>query len=59
MKMVPAPPGECLAWRDPELSLWLLGYEVLNDVKMYRIGRTRWTKGTGGREGVMRGCANL
>ena len=33
--MVPAPPGECLAWRDPELALWSLGYEVLSDVEMY------------------------
>jgi salicylate hydroxylase len=30
--MEPTPPGEALAWRDPELSPKLLGYNYLEDV---------------------------
>jgi salicylate hydroxylase len=30
--------GECLAWRDPEFGLWLLGYDVEKDIEM------RWPK---------------
>jgi salicylate hydroxylase len=32
MQMEPTPPGEALAWRDPELSPKLLGYNYLEDV---------------------------
>ncbi|PSS10867.1 hypothetical protein M430DRAFT_69313 [Amorphotheca resinae ATCC 22711] len=32
MRMVPTPPGEALAWRDPELSPKLLGYRHIEDV---------------------------
>jgi salicylate hydroxylase len=32
MRMVPTPPGEALAWRDPELAPRLLGYDHLKDV---------------------------
>ncbi|PMD23854.1 putative monooxygenase [Hyaloscypha hepaticicola] len=32
MRMVPTPPGEALAWRDPELAPKLLGYDYLKDV---------------------------
>jgi len=32
MKMVPTPSGEALAWRDPELSPKLLGYNYIEDV---------------------------
>jgi salicylate hydroxylase len=34
MRMVPTPPGEALAWRDPELSPKLLGYNHLEDVSL-------------------------
>jgi hypothetical protein len=30
--MMPTPPGEALAWRDPELAPRLLGYDHLKDV---------------------------
>ena len=33
MRMVPTPAGEALAWRDPELSRWLLGYDYMRDVE--------------------------
>lgn len=33
MRMVPTPPGEALAWRDPELSPKLLGYRHIEDVR--------------------------
>lgn len=32
MQMQPTPPGEALAWRDPELGPWLLGYDHMKDV---------------------------
>ena len=32
MKMVPTPPGEALAWRDPALAPQLLGYDHLAEV---------------------------
>lgn len=32
MQMEPTPPGEALAWRDPELAPWLLGYDHMKDV---------------------------
>jgi hypothetical protein len=32
MRMVPTPAGEALAWRDPELSPKLLGYDYVADV---------------------------
>ena len=32
MRMIPTPPGEALAWRDPELAPKLLGYDHLRDV---------------------------
>jgi salicylate hydroxylase len=32
MRMVPTPPGEALAWRDPELAPNLLGYDHEKDV---------------------------
>lgn len=35
MRMVPSPPGEALAWRDPELSPRLLGYDFVADVSLY------------------------
>jgi len=35
MRMVPTPPGEALAWRDPELSPKLLGYNHLEDVDQH------------------------
>jgi salicylate hydroxylase len=34
MKMDPTPPGEALAWRDPELAPKLLGYDHVNDVSV-------------------------
>ncbi|CZR53489.1 probable 2-polyprenyl-6-methoxyphenol hydroxylase and related FAD-dependent oxidoreductases [Phialocephala subalpina] len=33
MRVVPTPPGEALAWRDPELSPKLLGYDHVKDVR--------------------------
>lgn len=33
MRCVPTPPGEALAWRDPELSPKLLGYDYIKDVE--------------------------
>lgn len=33
MQSVPTPPGEALAWRDPELSPKLLGYDYIKDVE--------------------------
>ncbi|KAF8846744.1 FAD/NAD(P)-binding domain-containing protein [Acephala macrosclerotiorum] len=33
MRMIPTPPGEALAWRDPELSPRLLGYDHVKDVE--------------------------
>jgi salicylate hydroxylase len=35
MQMQPTPPGEALAWRDPELSPKLLGYDFIADVDRY------------------------
>lgn len=32
MQMEPTPPGEALAWRDPGLGPWLLGYDHMKDV---------------------------
>ncbi|KAN0112779.1 FAD/NAD(P)-binding domain containing protein [Hyaloscypha variabilis] len=32
MRMIPTPPGEALAWRDPELAPKLLGYDHLKEV---------------------------
>lgn len=32
LQMVPTPPGEALAWRDPELAPWLLGYDHMKSV---------------------------
>lgn len=34
MQMQPTPPGEALAWRDPELGPWLLGYDHMEDVSV-------------------------
>lgn len=34
MRMVPTPPGEALAWRDPELAPRLLGYDHVKDVSV-------------------------
>lgn len=41
MRMVPTPPREALAWRDPELAPKLLGYDHLKDVDEYwpRVGK--------------------
>lgn len=36
MQMEPTPPGEALAWRDPELSPKLLGYNYLEDVSFMK-----------------------
>ncbi len=36
MRMVPTPPGEALAWRDPALAHILLGYDHLKDVSAMR-----------------------
>lgn len=33
MRMQPTPPGEALAWRDPELAPRLLGYDAAKDVE--------------------------
>lgn len=33
MRLTPTPPGEALAWRDPELAPKLLGYDHLKDVE--------------------------
>jgi salicylate hydroxylase len=41
MRMVPTPPGEALAWRDPELSVRLLGYDFVADVERH------WSKEEG------------
>lgn len=35
MRMVPTPPGEALAWRDPDLSPRLLGYDHVKDVSLF------------------------
>lgn len=35
MRLVPTAPGEALAWRDPELSPKLLGYEFVDDVERH------------------------
>lgn len=35
MRMQPTPPGEALAWRDPELSPRLLGYDFVADVERH------------------------
>lgn len=35
MRMVPTPAGEALAWRDPELSPRLLGYDFIADVERH------------------------
>lgn len=34
MQMVPTPPGEALAWRDPGLAPKLLGYDHIADVSV-------------------------
>ncbi|KAH8818381.1 hypothetical protein F5882DRAFT_512666 [Hyaloscypha sp. PMI_1271] len=41
MRMVPTPPREALAWRDPELAPKLLGYDHLKDVDEHwpRVGK--------------------
>lgn len=33
MRLVPTPSGEALAWRDPGLAPWLLGYDHVEDVE--------------------------
>ena len=33
MRMQPTPPGEALAWRDPDLSPRLLGYDFVKEVE--------------------------
>lgn len=35
MRMQPTPPGEALAWRDPELAPRLLGYDFVADVERF------------------------
>ena len=35
MRMQPTPPGEALAWRDPELAPKLLGYDFVGDVEAF------------------------
>ncbi|KAI5857791.1 hypothetical protein BZA05DRAFT_106304 [Tricharina praecox] len=35
LRMNPTPPGEVLAWRDPEFAPWLMGYDVEKDFKKY------------------------
>jgi salicylate hydroxylase len=37
MRMVPTPPREALAWRDPELAPKLLGYDHLKDVSTISV----------------------
>jgi salicylate hydroxylase len=44
MRMMPTPPGEALAWRDPELSPRLLGYECEADVSYCLAFRSSWTQ---------------
>jgi salicylate hydroxylase len=39
MRMQPTPPGEALAWRDPELSPRLLGYDFVADVERHWPGQ--------------------
>ena len=46
MRIVPTPPREFLAWRDPELTPCFLGYELLSDVEMYWPNEVE--KGSGG-----------
>lgn len=53
MRMVPTPPGEALAWRDPELSVKLLGYDFVADVEGC------WPSQREEGEGVALGKANL
>jgi salicylate hydroxylase len=35
LRMEPTPPGEVLAWRDPEFAPFLLGYDVEVDVEKH------------------------
>jgi len=35
LRMKPTPPGEALAWRDPEFAPWLMGYNVEKDVEAH------------------------
>jgi salicylate hydroxylase len=45
LRMDPTPPGEVLAWRDPEFAPYLLGYDVDEDVEKH------WDLGTEMAEG--------
>jgi len=35
LRMKPTPPGEALAWRDPEFSPWLMAYDVEKDFEAH------------------------